>query len=55
MLIDNADVTDADAVAAAGSGRGRIGFVCVVYSFGQFRWFARTHLLYYLLNDERLL
>ena len=54
MLIDNADVTDADAVAAAG-GRGRIGFVCVVYSFGQFRWFARTHLLYYLLDDERLL
>ena len=48
MLIDNADVTDADAVVAAG-GRGRIGFfVCVVYSFAaQFRWFAGTHLLYY--------
>lgn len=49
MLIDNADVTDADAAAgAAAGGRGRIGFVCVVYSFAaQFRWFAGTHLLYY--------
>ncbi len=50
MLIDDANVFDADAVVVVGRGD-RMG--CFVYSFGKFRRFARTHLVH--LFDECLL
>ena len=46
MLIDDANVINADAVVVVGRGDG-IGFV---YSFGKFRRFARTHLVH-LFNE----
>ncbi len=60
LLIDDANVTDADdaivVVMIVNVGRGdRIGFFSGVNSFGQFRGFARTHLVHFLFDECLLL